>query len=109
MSNSFKIVRNDTPNGGALVLTMEGREGQAAMTFSKASDTTRIVDHTEVDETLRGTGAGLALAERMVEDARRDGVSLVPLCPFFLATSKKHPEWHDVVRMPGGAKAPSGE
>lgn len=98
--SQFTIVRNDSPNGGALVLTMADRTGKGVMTFSKAGDAIRIVDHTEVDETLRGTGAGQALAKRMVQEALADGVSLIPLCPFFLAVSKKHPEWHDTVRMP---------
>ena len=39
----------------------------------------------------------------MVEIAREDGVKLFPLCPFFLAQARKHPDWHDVVNMPKGS------
>ena len=47
-------------------------------------------------DAFRGTGAGLALFMRLVEDARAEGVKIVPLCPFVNATRKKHPEWADV-------------
>ena len=97
----YVITRTNTESGGALTATTAEATGQAKMTYSSAGTTQRIVDHTEVDESLRGMGAGLALATRMVEDARRDGVKLIPLCPFFLATAKKHPDWLDVVRIPG--------
>lgn len=98
----FTITRADTASGGALALVSTDPDGAGEMTFSNAGTTRRIVDHTHVDDSLRGLGAGEALAERMVEDARKDDVKLVPLCPFFLATAKKHPEWHDAVAMPGG-------
>lgn len=100
MSNTFTIVREDTAKGGSLILTMPGREGTGKMTFTNVTPRQRSVDHTFVDETLGGTGAGKALATRMVEMAREDGVYLIPICPFFRATAKKHPEWHDVVQMP---------
>lgn len=104
MSSPFKVIRENTKTGGALILTMEGREGQAKMTFTNAGKTHRIVDHTEVDEGLRGAGAGQTLATEMVAEARWEGVKLIPLCPFFRATAAKHPEWHDVVKMPASSK-----
>ena len=39
--------------------------------------------------------AGLALATRLVEDARSMGFKIMPLCPFVNAQRKKHPEWAD--------------
>ncbi|MEM7710267.1 MAG: GNAT family N-acetyltransferase, partial [Pseudomonadota bacterium] len=56
-----------------------------------------IVDHTDVPEALRGTGAGLALAERLVADMRAEGVRVVALCPFVKAQARKHPDWADVI------------
>ncbi|MEO1188938.1 MAG: GNAT family N-acetyltransferase, partial [Pseudomonadota bacterium] len=81
------------------------RDGRGKMTFTDVTAKQRSVDHTEVDESLGGTGAGKALATRMVELAREDGVYLIPICPFFRATAKKHPEWHDIVQMPKETKA----
>jgi predicted GNAT family acetyltransferase len=44
---------------------------------------------------MRGTGAGQAIVEFMVADARARGFRIMPLCPFVNAQRKKHPEWAD--------------
>ena len=56
-----------------------------------------IADHTGVDDSLRGLGVGKALVERLIADARSEGFTIVPLCPFVLAQYRKHPEWSDVM------------
>jgi uncharacterized protein len=45
---------------------------------------------------MRGTGAGRRMVERLVEDARAEGVKITPLCPFVRAQAMRHPEWADV-------------
>jgi predicted GNAT family acetyltransferase len=91
-------IRNENnASGGRYVATVEGHE--AEMTFSRASPTLIIVDHTGVPDALRGKGVGQALALHAVEDARRGGWKIIPLCPFFKAQSLRHKEWHDVVNM----------
>lgn len=69
---------------------------EAELTYSIASATLIIADHTGVPDALRGTGAGRILVERLVQDARAEGVKIVPLCPFVNALRRKHPEWADV-------------
>jgi predicted GNAT family acetyltransferase len=32
-----------------------------------------------------------------VEDARREGIVIIPLCPFAKAQMERHPEWQDVL------------
>ena len=78
---------------GRYVLTTAA--GEAEMTFSIMSPGMRIVDHTGVPETMRGTGAGRALVEHLVADARANGFKVVPLCPFVNRERGKHPEWAD--------------
>jgi predicted GNAT family acetyltransferase len=51
-----------------------------------------------VPDRYRGQGIGLMLAERLIEDARASGVTIVPLCPFVRAMYEKHPEWSDVMQ-----------
>lgn len=104
MTKQIEILREDDEKGGALVIRDENGLVLAEMTFTNAGTSRRIVDHTEVSETLRGHGAGQTLAQRMVDEARKDGVQLIPICPFFLATARTHPEWHDTVRMPDVAE-----
>jgi len=53
--------------------------------------------HTEVDEGLEGRGLGSRLVETALEDARREGLEVVPLCPFVAAYIRRHPQFQDVV------------
>ena len=70
---------------------------EAEMTFSKAGTGRIIIDHTGVPKELGGMGVGVALVKRAVEDARKNGVKIIPLCPFAKAQIQKHPEWQDVL------------
>lgn len=89
MSN-IQIVRHETKTKGRYVATIEGVEGEGELTFSKASDTLIIVDHTGVPDSMRGMGVAGALAKRVIEDARSAGQKIVPLCPFFSAYVARH-------------------
>ncbi len=82
---------------GRYVIRRDGAE--AELTYSVVSPTLIIADHTGVPDAFRGTGAGLAMVERLVADARAEGVKVMPLCPFVNATRKKHPEWADVFSL----------
>lgn len=88
------ISREKGPSKGRYVLRHDGAE--AELTFSVVSPTQIIADHTEVPGTMRGTGAGRALVERLVADARAEGFTIVALCPFVRAQARRHPEWADV-------------
>ncbi|MGB5104995.1 MAG: GNAT family N-acetyltransferase [Steroidobacteraceae bacterium] len=82
-------------SGGRWVAAVDGHE--AEMTYSRASATLIIIDHTEVPDALRGRGVGQALVLRAVEDARREGFRIIPLCRFAKAQFERHPEWRDVL------------
>lgn len=71
-------------------------DAEAELTFSIMSPGMRIADHTGVAEPLRGRGAGRALVEHLVADARASGFRVVPLCPFVNGLRRRHPEWADV-------------
>ncbi len=90
------ISREESPTRGRYVARLEGREGEGELTYSRTSKTLIIAEHTGVDDTLRGSGLALALVTRLVEDARREGVKIYPLCPYVNAERGKHPEWADV-------------
>jgi predicted GNAT family acetyltransferase/glutaredoxin len=53
--------------------------------------------HTEVDEALEGQGLGGRLAATALDDARRQGLEVVPLCPFVARFIERHPEYEDLV------------
>lgn len=95
MADQLDIHRKEGESKGRYWLVLDGHE--AEMTYSRAGETTLIIDHTGVPDALRGRGAGRALVARAVEDARAEGRKIVPLCPFAKAQIARHPEWQDVV------------
>ncbi|MEM9690594.1 MAG: GNAT family N-acetyltransferase [Pseudomonadota bacterium] len=91
------ITRHEDNEGGRYEASVDGRDGRGELTYSRSSGKRIIADHTGVDDSLRGTGVGKALVKTMVDDARRDGVTVEPLCSFVAALARKHPEWSDVI------------
>lgn len=82
-------------SGGRWIAVVDGHE--AEMTYSRASPSLIIIDHTGVPDALRGRGVGQALVLRAVEDARREGFRIMPLCPFAKAQFERHADWRDVL------------
>lgn len=80
---------------GAFVWTQDGKR-LAEMTYTTAGSRV-IIDHTTVDEVLRGKGAGAQLVRAAVEWARKENVRLLPLCPFARSVFDKTPEYGDVL------------
>src|SRR5438874_298537 len=73
--------------GGRLIglAAYRRREGRIAFT------------HTEVDESCEGRGFGSRLAEAALDDARRQGLDVVPLCPFIAHFIERHPGYEELV------------
>lgn len=66
-------------------------------TYTMAGPEKLIIDHTEVDDSLRGTGKAAALVQAIVDHARENGLKILPLCPFArVMFQKKGEEWADV-------------
>ena len=90
------IQLEETGNKGSFFIEKEGvRAGE--MTFSKAGDKMIIIDHTEVSDSLRGTGAGKAMVLKAVEWARENQLKIMPLCPFANSVFKRSPNLRDVL------------
>ncbi len=89
-----EIRREINGSKGRYVITKG--DDEAELTYSILSPTHIIADHTGVPDAFRGTGAGKALAARLVEDARAEGVTITPLCPFVDAMRRRNPDWRDV-------------
>ena len=80
---------------GAFVIERDG-ERLATMTYSVAGDDMIIIDHTEVGDSLRGTGAGQALVAAAVAWARdSDRRNPAPLSVRALVFERT-PEYADV-------------
>lgn len=68
-------------------------EGEAELTLSVLTPERVIADHTYVPDALRGQGLADALLAALLDDARAQGFTIVPLCPFVAAQARRHPEW----------------
>ena len=53
--------------------------------------------HTEVPPEHEGQGLGTLLIRTALESARERGLKVIPICPFFAAYIKKHPEEQDLL------------
>jgi predicted GNAT family acetyltransferase len=76
----------------------QGANRIAEMTYSRTSETLIIIDHTEVDESLKGQGVGRQLLDALVAWVRSTNTKVIALCPFAKAQFDKDPSIRDVLR-----------
>jgi predicted GNAT family acetyltransferase len=53
--------------------------------------------HTDVDPDLEGTGAASELVEQALDDVRRHGLKVIPICPYVRSWIDRHPAYTDLV------------
>ncbi|HEX6374263.1 MAG TPA: GNAT family N-acetyltransferase [Allosphingosinicella sp.] len=53
--------------------------------------------HTEVPDALAGRGIGKRLVKAALDDARAQGLKVVPICPFVKHYIDTHPEERDLL------------
>jgi predicted GNAT family acetyltransferase len=46
---------------------------------------------------MRGKGLAEALVKRGIEDARKEGRKIMPLCSFVRTEFRRHPDWSDLL------------
>ena len=91
--NNIQHERNG--HRGAFFFERDG-ERLAQMTYTVAG-TRVIIDHTDVDDRLRGTGMGRQLVDAAVQWARKENARLMPLCPYAKSVFDKTPDYSDVL------------
>ena len=85
----------DVPEASRYELRLGGRLiGLAAY---RRRDGRIALTHTEVEESCEGRGFGSRLAATALDDARRQGLDVVPLCPFIAHYIERHPEYEQLV------------
>lgn len=85
---------------GRYVARIPGLEGEGELTFTRRGPGQISADHTGVPDSMAGQGVGRALVERLVADAGQEGDRIIPVCPFVLAQSRRHPDWADLFIAP---------
>jgi len=68
----------------------------AEMTYYLEEPDVMVIDHTEVDDALRGRNVGGELVDMGAEYARTKHLKIVPLCPFVKGIFEKTGSYNDV-------------
>ena len=95
----IRIDRQDYRTRGTYVATIPGIHGIARLNYKRERDDLVIAERTEISDSFEGRDVGVALIERMVQDARAEGFKIYALCSFVDYERRGHPEWADVFRV----------
>jgi predicted GNAT family acetyltransferase len=90
------IEHQEAGSTGAFFMQAQG-ERIAEMSYSRTNPTLIIIDHTHVDESLKGQGVGRQLLDALVAWARDTKTRVVALCPFAKAQFDKDASIRDVL------------
>jgi predicted GNAT family acetyltransferase len=89
------ILHKENENEGTFYI--QGKEQPLAeMVYTKEKDK-MVIQHTEVDELLRGKNIGFQLVEQGVEYARDANLKIVPLCKFAKKIIEGHKAFQNVL------------
>jgi predicted GNAT family acetyltransferase len=92
------ITREDDILGGRYAAIVDGVESELTYSRIKRHGQKLIVaDHTGVPRQLSGRGVGLALVKRAVEDAKAEGVKIVPACSFVRVHMERNKDWRGLI------------
>jgi hypothetical protein len=90
------IAHLENDRRGAFFIEQDGKR-VAQMTYSRASATLVIIDHTEVAASLGGQGVGRRLLDTAVRWARETHTRIIATCPYASAQFAKDPSIRDVL------------
>jgi predicted GNAT family acetyltransferase len=94
---SLRVEADETPASGQLRLVDRAGNELGQMRFRRESSKVIVIEHTEVDSSLRGRQGGRRIFETMVAWARRTGTRIRSECPFTTAMFNRTPSARDVL------------
>jgi uncharacterized protein len=80
----------DNPNESRFEIRSDG-ELAGFVTYGLHHDHITFI-HTEIEPAYEGHGLGGQLARAVLDEARRRGLSVVPMCPFIAGYIRRHPD-----------------
>ena len=95
MSADPEIVVADAPGRRRFEVTVDGE--LAGFLVYRAREGLIALIHTEVEEGYEGQGLGGRLARFALDQAREQGVAVLPFCPFVNDWIERHREYVDLV------------
>lgn len=90
------ITVTDAPDASRYEAHAGGRTAGYAE-YRLEGDDRIVFSHTKVEDEFEGEGVGSRLAQWVLDDARRRGLSVVPQCPFIRDWIDKHEDYADLV------------
>jgi predicted GNAT family acetyltransferase len=85
----------DNPGAERYEITVDGK--LAGFVEYTVGDGVVALTHTEVDDAFAGQGVGGRLAQGTLDDLRRRGLRVSPICPFIKGYIEKHADYRDLV------------
>jgi len=101
MTDTITIEHDNQQTNGTYRAEVEGADRPAVLTWNALGDV-RVANHTFTPPQARGMGIAARLVAALIADARAEGFTIVPQCPYVADQFDKHPEWADL-----RAEAPS--
>jgi predicted GNAT family acetyltransferase len=65
--------------------------------YDRVGDHSILIKHTEIAPEYEGQGLGSQLVRGMLDDVRRQGRTVIPICPYALSFIRRHREYVDLV------------
>jgi predicted GNAT family acetyltransferase len=90
------ITREDGELKGRYAARIEGIDAVGEIEITYPRPGLISANHTRVPEVMGGRGVAGALLNFMLDDARKNGFKIVPVCPYVRGQYSKHPEWADL-------------
>ena len=95
MTDDAQIVVTDAPERKRFEVSVDG-EVAGYLVYRLRPGLIALI-HTEVEQRFEGRGLGGRLARFALEQARAEGLAVLPFCPFVNAWMQRHGEFNDLV------------
>ena len=92
----MEIQHRDNNKTGMFFLEKEGKK-VAELIYTWSGNDRIIIEHTQVDDILKGKGLGKELVTKTVEFAREKGIKIVPICSFAKSVFDRTKAYEDVL------------
>lgn len=90
-------IRHEEADGRGAFFIEAARKRVAVQTYQRVDANHVVIDHTQVDDSLRGRGVARQLLDAAVAWARTSGTRLAATCPYAKAQFEKDPTLRDVL------------
>jgi len=91
------ISHKEEQNKGQFYIEDNAGKAIASLLYKLDDNSVLVIEHTEVDPSLKGQGIGAQLVEASVKHARTNDLKIKPLCSYADAVFSKTPEYSDVL------------